>query len=164
MQKYGTAVDWWSFGIFGFDMLTGSSPFHDQNGKKIQEKILKSKLVLPFYLSLDAKDILTRLLRKEPSKRLGASMPKDMQTIKKHRFFRKIDWRKLELRELEPPIRPLITDPELAENFSSDFTDLPLSPIVPSPLNQAVKGEHDPFGGFSFVGSQSLLQNAGGYL
>lgn len=160
-QSYGTAVDWWSFGILGFDLLTGASPFRANNDLKIREKILKSKLVMPYFLSPDAKDLLTRLLRKEPKKRLGACMPKDMQTMKKHRFFRKIDWTALEKREVEPPIKPLITDPELAENFSTDFTDLAISPpVVPGPLDSGdVKSEHDPFGGFSFVGSRSLLES-----
>ena len=162
MQSYGTAVDWWSFGILGFDLLTGSSPFRANNDMKIREKIMKAKLVLPYFLSPDAKDLLTRLLRKEPKKRLGACMPKDMQIIKGHRFFRKIQWDKLERREIEPPIKPLITDPELAENFSSEFTDLALSPIVPGPLSGS-KSEHDPFGGFSFVGSRSLLECGNGF-
>lgn len=160
-QSYGTAVDWWSFGILGFDLLTGASPFRANNDMKIREKILKSKLVMPYFLSPDAKDLLIRLLRKEPKKRLGACMPKDMQTIKKHRFFRKIDWALLEKRELEPPIKPLITDPELAENFSTDFTDLAVSPpVVPAPvLSGGVQSDYDPFGGFSFVGSRSLLES-----
>ena len=160
-QQYGTAVDWWSFGILGVDLLTGSSPFHANNDMKIREKIVKSKLVLPYYLSPDAKDLLTRLLRKEPRKRLGSSMPKDMQTIKGHRFFRKIDWKKLDKRELEPPIRPLITNPELAENFSTEFTNLAVSPVKPTPWDTVIgsKVEQDPFGGFSFVGSRSLLED-----
>lgn len=164
-QSYGTAVDWWSFGILGFDLLTGASPFRANNDMKIREKILKSKLTMPYFLSADAKDLLTRLLRKEPKKRLGGCMPKDMQTIKKHRFFRKIEWAKLEKREVEPPIKPLITDPELAENFSSEFTELAVSPpVVPAPLQAGgLKEDHDPFGGFSFVGSRSLLEAGGGF-
>lgn len=164
MQHYGTAVDWWSFGILGFDLLTGSTPFRANNDMKVREKILKAKLVLPYFLSPDAKDLLTRLLRKEPKKRLGACMPRDMQTIKNHRFFRKIEWARVEKREVEPPIKPLITDPELAENFSNDFTDLAVSPVVAAPLHSAgAKSDHDPFGGFSFVGSRSLLESGNGF-
>ena len=165
LQKhYDTAVDWWSFGILGFDLLTGSSPFSANNETKIKEKILKSKLVLPYFLSADAKDLLTRLLRKEPRKRLGANMPKDMETIKSHRFFRKIHWKKLEKRELEPPIKPLITDPELAENFSADFTDLALSPVC-SKDGKLWMDHHEsnPFGGFSFVASNSVLESGHGF-
>ena len=164
--EYGTAVDWWSLGALGFDLLTGSPPFTGGNHKKIQEKILRQKLVLPYYLGPDAKDLLTRLLRKEPRKRLGAKMPRDMQTIKKHRFFRKIDWKALEHRELDPPIKPLITDPELAENFSNDFTDLAVSPVLSARKSVGVDMDlinrvepDDPFGGFSFVASSSLLES-----
>lgn len=158
--EYGAAVDWWSFGALGFDLLTGAPPFSGNNNAKIQEKIVKSKLSLPYYLSADAKDLLTRLLRKEPKKRLGFNMPKDMATIKKHRFFRKIDWKKLAARELEAPIQPLITDPELAENFAQDFTDLPLSPVLTrkfDDLMDEAEAQANPFGGFSFVASESLL-------
>ncbi|KAL9044003.1 MAG: hypothetical protein Q9214_002830 [Letrouitia sp. 1 TL-2023] len=166
LQKhYGQEVDWWSFGILGFDLLTGASPFHANNDSKVKEKILKSKLVLPYFLSLDAKDLLTRLLRKKPRDRLGAYMPKDLQTIKKHRFFRKIDWQKLENRELEPPIKPLVTDPELAENFSPDFTNLAVSPVQAHPKHVwGSDSAPDPFGGFSFVASRSLLATEGSFL
>ena len=165
MQKhYGTAVDWWSLGILGFDLLTGSSPFHANNETKIKEKILKSKLVLPYFLSADAKDILTRFLRKEPKKRLGACMPRDMQLIRLHRFFRKIDWTKLEKREMDPPIKPLITNPELAENFSTEFTDLALSPKCDRKGSLwGEGGEGNPFGGFSFVASSSVLESGHGF-
>ncbi len=157
--EYGAAVDWWSLGALGFDLLTGSPPFTGNNNAKIQEKILKQKLSLPYYLSADAKDLLTRLLRKEPKKRLGSNMPKDLQTIKNHRFFRKINWKKLETRELEPPIVPLITEPELAENFAQDFTDLPLSPVATRRNEDPWDTQANPFGGFSFVASQSLLDS-----
>ncbi len=166
-QKYGMAVDWWSFGALGFDLLTGSPPFQGQNHAKIQEKIVKQKLVMPYFLGPDAKDLLTRLLRTEPSKRLGYNMPKDMTTIKKHRFFRRLDWAKLAKREVEAPIQPLITDPELAENFSNEFTELALSPVLERSVapwakrDESSSAVEDPFGGFSYVASRSLLEGEG---
>ncbi|RAH87454.1 kinase-like protein [Aspergillus japonicus CBS 114.51] len=171
-KPYGKACDWWSLGALGYDLLTGSPPFKANNIAKLQEKILKQKLALPYFLGPDAKDLLTRLLRKEPAKRLGYHMPKDLQTIKNHRFFRKIDWKALERREVTPPIVPVVTDPALAENFSVDFTQLPLSPIVHGfdehykasqaavpPVSLGL-GESNPFGGFSFVAPSSLLDKA----
>ena len=172
-KPYGKACDWWSLGALGFDLLTGSPPFKGNNHAKITEKVLKQKLVLPYFLGPDAKDLLTRLLRKDPAKRLGYHMQKDIKTIKGHRFFRKIDWKALENRELEPPIKPIVTDPALAENFSADFTSLPLDPLISvnQPLfserldsrgiacrGRAGTGYDDPFGGFSFVASSSLLE------
>lgn len=175
-KSYGKACDWWSLGALGYDLLTGSPPFKANNHAKIQEKIVRQKLALPYYLGPDAKDLLIRLLRKEPHKRLGYHMPKDLDTIKKHRFFRKIDWKALANRELEAPIQPLITDPALAENFSTDFTGLALSPATTdedhigemlknvglSGEPNAVMSESDPFHGFSFVASSSLLNSGFG--
>lgn len=165
--NYDFAVDWWSLGAIGFDLLCGKPPFGGNNHAKIQQNIIKQKLQLPYFLGPDAKDFLTRLLRKEPSKRLGGNRHKDMKIIKGHRFFRKIDWKKLERRELEAPIQPVITDPELAENFSTDFTDLPMSPTLTKDgkgfdgymEDVQYKDENNPFGGFSFVASKSLLEN-----
>ncbi|KAL8896476.1 MAG: hypothetical protein Q9207_007685 [Kuettlingeria erythrocarpa] len=157
-QSYGAEVDWWSFGVLGFELLVGNSPFHANNDAKIQERIVKSKLVLPFFMSADAKDLLTRLLRKKPKERLGARMPKDLQLIKGHRFFRKIEWNKLEKRQLDPPFKPIITDPELAENFSGEFTELAVSPVTTHhPKRDWRMDSTNPFGGFSFVASRSLL-------
>ncbi|KAK6337806.1 serine/threonine protein kinase psk1 [Orbilia brochopaga] len=155
-KTYGFEVDWWSLGALIFDLLTGSPPFPGQNNQQILHKITKQKLKLPFYLSPDAKDLLTRLLRKEPTKRLGYKMPQDLATIKKHRFFRKIDWSKLERRELSPPITPLITDPAKAENFSTEFTEANFSPVVTRGnwwgRDGGRKDEDIHFGGFSFEG------------
>lgn len=164
-QSYGPEVDWWSFAVLGFEMLVGNSPFQANNDAKIQEKIVKSKLVLPFFMSGDAKDLLTRLLRKKPKERLGARMPKDLQLIKGHRFFRKIDWKRLEKRQVEPPFKPVITDPELAENFSTEFTDLAVSPVTTHPKRDwgLDSAPLDPFGGFSFVASRSLLTTHDGF-
>jgi serine/threonine protein kinase len=161
---YDHAVDWWSLGCLGFDLLTGAPPFSDQKHRRIEETIVHHKKInMPYYLSQDAKDILTRFLRKEPRKRLGGNMPKDIKTIRAHRFFRKLDWKKLEARELTPPIIPLITDPELAENFAEEFTAQSLpSPVVSmtgtdfSDLDIG-STEKNPFGGFSYVASSSLL-------
>ncbi|KAI1339114.1 kinase-like protein [Xylariaceae sp. FL0016] len=168
-QKYGKAVDWWSFGALGFDLMTGNPPFRGGNNAKIQQNIVKQKLQLPYFLSADAKDLLTRLLKKDPAKRLGSNMPKDLTTIKRHRFFRKIDWAKLARRDMEPPIQPMITDPELAENFAPEFTELSLTPMIASAPKDSWSGvsptkdgfKEDLFGGFSFVASSSLLENRG---
>jgi serine/threonine protein kinase len=170
-SEYGAEVDWWGVGILAFELLTGNLPFEGNSPEKVKQKIQKRKLQLPSYLSGDAKDFIIRLLRKEPRRRLGYNLSKDLSTIKRHRFFRKIDWVRLEARDIPPPIRPLVTDPLLAENFSNEFTELPLSPTIGNgfpinfhdrkhiPIDNAhMYGEEgNPFSGFSFV-APSLLE------
>ena len=154
---YGKACDWWSLGAMACDLMTGKPPFGGGNWTKIQQNILFQKLSLPYFLSPDAKDLLTRLLRKEPRKRLGVG-PNDINVIKKHRFFRKIDWAKLEAKELEPPIQPLVTNPELAENFAKEFTDRAVDTVTRK--HSRTLSKSDPFGGFSYVASNSLLEES----
>ncbi|KIX03348.1 uncharacterized protein Z518_06900 [Rhinocladiella mackenziei CBS 650.93] len=154
---YGKACDWWSLGAMACDLMTGKPPFGGGSWTKIQQNILFQKLSLPYFLSPDAKDLLTRLLRKEPRKRLGVGS-NDISVIKKHRFFRKIDWKKLEARELDPPIKPLVTNPELAENFSKEFTDRAIDTVARR--HSRTLSKSDPFGGFSYVASHSLLEES----
>ncbi|KAF1987186.1 kinase-like protein [Aulographum hederae CBS 113979] len=158
-KEYSFAVDWWSLGVLGCDLLTGSVPFPGTNPGRVQNDVVKKKLQLPYYLSPDAKDFLTRLLNKDPRKRLGSNMPRDFQTIKQHRFFRKLDWKKLEKRELVPPIQPFVGNPEDALNFSNEFTEMALSQIALDADEDVEMGAApDPFGGFSYVASSSLLE------
>lgn len=136
-EPYSYSVDWWSLGCVAFDLLTGSPPFTGNNNKKIMDKIISSKKTLkfPFYLSLDAKDFLRKVLQPNPDKRFD--IDNDFDLLKKHRFFRHVDWSNLEdaneLHEL-PPILPIITDPILAENFDEEFTDMVFTP--PSSTNR----------------------------
>lgn len=155
---YGKACDWWSLGAMACDLMTGKPPFGGGNWTKIQQNIMHQKLNLPYFLSPDAKDLLLRLLRKEPRKRLGVG-PNDINIIKKHRFFRKIDWKRLEARQLEPPIQPLVTNPELAENFSKEFTERALDAATIRRHSRTLS-KSDPFGGFSYVASHSLLEES----
>lgn len=154
---YGKACDWWSLGAMACDLMTGKPPFGGGNWTKIQQNIMHQKLNLPYFLSPDAKDLLTRLLRKEPRKRLGVGKG-DINILKKHRFFKKIDWAKLEARQLEPPIKPMVTDPELAENFAKEFTDRAVE--AKQRRHSRALSKSDPFGGFSYVASSSLLEQS----
>lgn len=57
------------------------------------ENIKNANLDLPSYLSPVSKDIILKLLNRNPKKRLGTFLGAD--EIKKHPFFKGIDWEKL---------------------------------------------------------------------
>lgn len=50
---------------------------------------------------------LFQLLRKNPNARLG-SKSKKTDAIRRHKFFRSVDWVALERREISPPIVPIV--------------------------------------------------------
>ncbi|KAJ3054602.1 serine/threonine protein kinase psk1 [Rhizophlyctis rosea] len=146
---YDKAVDYWSLGVMLFDMLTGSPPFTGNNKKKIMDGIIKKKLTCPNYMTSFAKDLCTKLLKKNPKHRLGAG--EDGATaVKKHQFFRKIDWKKLAAQEVTPPIIPELATPIDTSNFLNSFTTLPL---VDSPCDSHLD---DHFHGFSYVDDSYL--------
>ncbi|KXS18820.1 kinase-like protein [Gonapodya prolifera JEL478] len=128
---YDRAVDIWSFGVLAYDLLCGHPPFTGNNKKKVMDAILKKKLVVPNYLSSFAKDLLIKLLRKNPRQRIGAG-PEGIAAVKAHPFFRKMDWEKLGRREYVPPIVPSVNAVDDTSNFSTEFTTLP---PVESPLD-----------------------------
>ena len=143
-MEYDKVVDWWSLGALSYDMMTGSPPFTSNNRKKTMDLIMNKKLSLPYFLSPDAKDLLTKLMRKSPLVRLGYD---SANSLKQHRFFKSIDWKQLINREVVPPITPQINSPEDVDNFHSAFTSMP---VVDSPADGI---QDDVFTGFSFVAS-----------
>ena len=86
-QGHGKATDWWSFGAIIYEMLVGLPPFYSKDRQKLYENIKYSepKLDYPF-LSPDAIDLCTKLLNKDPLKRLGSG-ESDAIEIKEHPWF-----------------------------------------------------------------------------
>ncbi|KAJ0405988.1 hypothetical protein ATCC90586_000804 [Pythium insidiosum] len=103
-KEYGTAVDWWSYGAVLYEMLTGLPPWYHENPRVMRKRILTKPLTFPSYVSEDARDLLRKLLARDPKKRLGSC---DGSTeIRNHTFFRHVDWQMVMFREVFPPIQP----------------------------------------------------------
>jgi serine/threonine protein kinase len=100
---HNKAVDLWSLGILVYEMLVGYPPFFDDTPFKTYEKILQSKIEFPKNLDANAKDIIKHLLKRDKSKRLGC-LKDGLMEVKNHQWFRGVDWKMVESRQINPPI------------------------------------------------------------
>jgi len=114
---HGKAVDWWTLGIFIYEMLASYTPFYHQNPQELYVKIRKGDFDFPLHFSKEAISIVKKLLHPEPSKRLGVAKS-GIKLVKKHRWFKDIDWIELENRKIKAPIVPKIKNDIDLGNFS----------------------------------------------
>ncbi|CAM8910528.1 hypothetical protein QQ045_031460 [Rhodiola kirilowii] len=150
-KGHDNSADWWSVGILLFEMLTGKPPFLG-NRNKIQQRIVKEKIKLPTFLTGDAHSLLKGLLNKDASKRLGSG-PTGSNEIKSHKWFKPINWKKLDAREIQPSFRPEVSGQQCIANFEKKWTDMA---ILDSPV---ASPNENPFVGFTYVKpSGSFLQ------
>jgi len=109
-KGHGIGVDWWALGILMFEMLCGYPPFYDENPFGIYQKILVGKIDFPKHVDEYAKDIIKRLLVHDKTQRLGC-LARGADDIKRHKFFRGVDWNALHSRRIQAPILPQVSSP-----------------------------------------------------
>ncbi|KAJ3048463.1 camp-dependent protein kinase catalytic subunit [Rhizophlyctis rosea] len=106
-RDYTHAVDWWSFGILLFEMLSGCSPFQDSTCPRTYERILQGRIQWPShrsqYFSRAAENLILGLLVFDPVHRLGCQ---DECEIRDHVWFESTDWRRIKGRKIKPPVVP----------------------------------------------------------
>ncbi|CAI5695944.1 unnamed protein product [Oreochromis niloticus] len=121
------AVDWWSLGVLMYELLTGGSPFTvdgDENSHTdIAKRIAKKDPPFPKDMGPLAKDLIQRLLIKDPKKRLGSG-PNGAENVKKHPFYQKINWEDLAAKKVPAPFKPVIRDELDVSNFADEFTEM----------------------------------------
>ncbi|XP_064864289.1 protein kinase C theta type-like [Oncorhynchus nerka] len=144
-QKYGSSVDWWSFGVLLYEMLIGQSPFHGRDEEELFQSIRTDDPCYPRWLAKDARDILIKLFVREPERRLGVK-----GNIRQHSFFKDTDWNALEKREVAPPFRPTVKSPSDVSNFDKEFiNEKPRLSCADRTLMNSV--DQTMFNNFSFV-------------
>ncbi|XP_023601640.1 ribosomal protein S6 kinase alpha-5 isoform X6 [Myotis lucifugus] len=116
-------------------------------------RILKSEPPYPQDMSALAKDLIQRLLMKDPKKRLGCG-PRDADEIKEHLFFQKINWDDLAAKKVPAPFKPVIRDELDVSNFAEEFTEMDPT-YSPAALPQ---NSERLFQGYSFVAPSILFK------
>ena len=75
-------------------------------------------------LSKEAQDLVSKLLVKEPTERLGC-MKLGVAEIKRHAFFAKTNWQRLEKKLTQAPYVPTLEDPLDVSAYESEWEPVP---------------------------------------
>ncbi|KAG6498808.1 protein kinase PINOID 2-like [Zingiber officinale] len=138
---HGSAVDWWALGVFLYEMIYGRTPFKGDDNEKTLVNILKQPLSFPPSPPAtdlnkypedmaDARDLMAKLLAKNPKKRIGST--KGSAEIKRHDFFKTINWALIRS----------VTPPEVPRNRSKSSNRPPQA--VPQKLSNKKQSDHEP--------------------
>ncbi|KAK8697742.1 hypothetical protein V6N13_113880 [Hibiscus sabdariffa] len=103
-EGHGSPVDWWTLGIFIYELFYGVTPFKGVDHELTLANIVARALEFPKEPTVPAaaKDLITQLLVKDPGRRLGSTM--GASAIKHHPFFQGVNWALL--RCTSPPYVP----------------------------------------------------------
>lgn len=139
-REYDRTIDWWALGVVLHEMLYGQPPFFSESRSKMLKNILYQPLLLKPGVSKSARDLLQKLLQKDPKKRLQT-----VAELESHPFFSSINWTHLVEKKVKPPFKPFMSGPVDLANFDPEFTQIP----VPDSLN-ACGDAGMTFPGFSY--------------
>ncbi|KQJ97814.1 serine/threonine-protein kinase D6PK [Brachypodium distachyon] len=95
-EGHGSAVDWWTLGVFLHELMYGRTPFKGQTNRATLFNVVGQQLRFPedespaTATSEAARDLIRGLLAKEPQGRLGVK--RGAAEIKQHPFFQGVNW------------------------------------------------------------------------
>ena len=129
--------DWWSFGILIYELLYGNTPFYNVDKNRMYDLINTGSISFPKFIQIegenkprsykvsdDAKNLITKLLEKDPGTRLGR---KGLKEIKKHSFFSGINFDDLPKKKHKAPFKPTIDKDDMTNNFDEEYLTMDIS-------------------------------------
>lgn len=143
-KGHTSSVDWWSLGIFLYEMVSGLPPFYTQNVSEMYDLILNRPLQCPAYFSPNLQNLLHRLLERDPAKRMQSG-----EEFRAHPFFRDIDFERLFKKEIRPEFVPDVSTNDLRyfdKQFLRESTNVAQLDLPNDPNDPASKR----FEGFDF--------------
>ena len=145
-EGHNKMADWWSYGTLVYEMLFGIPPFFCDNVEKMYQLITKCELRFPKKLKVsdEAKDLLGKLLIKNQKERFGVKG--GFEEIKKHPFFKGMDFKALEEKKIPAPFKPVLEDSFDVRNFDEEFTSEDLvSSEIPEKNMELIKKNQEKF-------------------
>nr|AML77189.1 putative LOV domain-containing protein [Diselma archeri] len=123
---HSSAVDWWALGILLYEMLYGYTPFRGKTRQKTFASILHKDIKFPksTNVSMAAVQLIHGLLHRDPEKRLGSCT--GANEIKKHPFFRDVNWalvRSTKPPKLDVPVPTVGENVDYNKAMSSDWSE-----------------------------------------
>uniref|UniRef100_A0A669AV91 Rho-associated protein kinase 1 n=1 Tax=Oreochromis niloticus TaxID=8128 RepID=A0A669AV91_ORENI len=135
--------DWWSVGVFLYEMLVGDTPFYADSLVGTYSKIMNHKNALTFPddsdISNDAKNLICAFLT-DREVRLGRN---GVDEIKRHPFFKNDQWTWENIRETAAPVVPELSSDTDTSNFDDIEEDRGEEETFPIP--KAFVGNQLPF-------------------
>ena len=126
--------DWWSFGILIYELLYGNTPFYNVDQYRMFDLITTGAISFPKFIQIegeikprnykvsdDAKNLINKLLVKDPGARLGT---KGLNEIKKHPFFSGYGFEDLKKKKHKPPCKPTINKEDETSNFDEEYLNM----------------------------------------
>ena len=126
-EGHGSAVDWWTFGIFLHELMYGKTPFKGQTNRATLFNVVGQQLKLPECpgTSNASRDLIKGLLAKEPQSRLGVK--RGAAEIKQHPFFEGVNWALI--RCSTPPGVPRAVEPAAAVAMPAPVKPAPVAKV-----------------------------------
>ncbi|KAG5642566.1 Serine/threonine-protein kinase ark1 [Asterophora parasitica] len=85
-KEHTEKVDLWALGVLTYEFLIGNPPFEDRSSvSNTYRRIARVDLKFPAHISLEAKDLIAKLLQYEPQRRLALSSALTHPWILKYR-------------------------------------------------------------------------------
>ncbi|KAM7395261.1 hypothetical protein PAMA_006836 [Pampus argenteus] len=153
---YGRECDWWSVGVFIYELLVGETPFYAESLVGTYGKIMNHKNTLVFpddvEMSQNAKNLICAFLS-DRKVRLGRT---GVEEIKCHPFFKNDQWTFDNIRETVAPVVPELNSDIDTSNF--DDIEVDKGDVETFPPPKAFVGNQLPFVGFTYFKEDQLLK------